>query len=54
MKMFASEKLGCMLNFQKPHSDKGGLGFKFVPSTSHTPLDTKGEIAFVSASSDKG
>jgi hypothetical protein len=57
LKIFSSDKLDCLLNSQKPCSDKRGLGYKYVvsnaPSTSDTPPITKGKIAFVPASSNK-
>jgi hypothetical protein len=37
-----------LISSDKPYSDKYGLGFKFVASTSKTHHVTKGKISFVS------
>jgi hypothetical protein len=46
--LISSDKFDYRLNSLKPYSDKYGLGFKFVASTSKTHHVTKGKISFVS------
>lgn len=51
MQKFSSDKLACLINCQKPHGDKSGLGFSSDASTSQTPFVTKDKISFVSSTS---